>query len=149
MDSLQDVMELMKKRVKEKDGKITGGFGVGPKATAQMDDGIEARIQNLGRKKLTKAQLGDKDLMKDLAQMADRTAVIGEVALAKPAVKKKVGDKDPKDWAKWSEDMTKAARELSKELQKGDKADPDQVKTIASTLNGSCTDCHGKFRTND
>src|SRR5947209_5717625 len=72
LDALEDVMNLLKKRMK--DG--TGGYGIGPKPTGAPDDGIEARIQNWGKKAPTAAQLKkDKD---DLLQMMDRTLAIAE-----------------------------------------------------------------------
>jgi hypothetical protein len=136
LDALEDVMNLLKKR--DKAGK--GGFGIGAKPSGGMDDGIEVRIQNLGRKAPTAAQLKkDKD---DLIQMADRTAAIAAIALAKTPAKK-VGDKDPKDWKEYSDEMIKQARELRKAIE-GE--DPKAVKEVAAKLNSSCTNCHGKFR---
>jgi hypothetical protein len=136
LDSLEDVMNLMKKRMKN--GK--GGVGVGPNPTGQMDDGIEARIQNLAKKSPSADVL--KKQAADLKQMLYRTKAIGAIALAK-APAKKVGDKDPKDWKQYSEDMIKEADALAKAI---DAADPKAVKDAAAKLNSSCTECHGKFR---
>src|SRR5581483_4818202 len=76
VDDLGDVMNLLKKRTK--DG---GGVGVGPQPTGKPDDGIEARIQNYGKKAPSKEQLTkDKDA---LLQMVDRTTAVAEIALGK------------------------------------------------------------------
>ena len=137
LDSLEDVMNLMKKRTR--DGK-SPGVGIGPTATNAPDDGIEARIQNMGKKSPTAAQLKkDKD---DLMQMVNRTKAIAAITIAKTP-KKKEGDKDPKDWKEYREEMAKQADALGKAIEA---ADPKAVKDAASKLNGSCTNCHGKFR---
>jgi len=136
LDSLEDVMNLMKKRMK--DG--TGGVGFGPKPTGGQDDGIEVRIQNMAKKSPSAAQL--KKDKADLLQMINRTSAIAEIARARTP-KKKEGDKDPKDWKEYSERMVKEARELAKAIEA---ADPPAVKKAAANLNSSCTECHGKFR---
>src|SRR5262249_14384398 len=131
LDALEDVMNLLKKRMK--DG--TGGYGIGPKPTGAPDDGIEARIQNFGKKPPTKEQLSkDKDA---LLQMMDRTLAIAEIALAKTP-KKKEGDKDPKDWKEYNDEMIKQSKDLRKAIEAGD---PKAVKDTASRLNASCTNC--------
>jgi soluble cytochrome b562 len=137
LESLEDVMNLLKKRMK--DGK--GGFGIGKVPTGDPSDGIEIRIQNMSKgRPVTTAQLKkDKD---DLIQMLNRTKAIGAIALAK-APAKKVGDKDPKEWKEYSEEMIKQADEMAKAIEAGD---GKAVKDAASRLNGSCTNCHGKFR---
>jgi soluble cytochrome b562 len=135
LDDLGDVMNLMKKRMKNGDG----GFGVGPKPTGKPDDGIEARIQNWGKKAPTKDDISkDKDAF---LQMVNRTTAIGEIALAKPP--KAAPGKNPKDWKDYSEEMIKQSRELGKAVEAGD---PKAVKEAANKLNASCNDCHGKFR---
>ncbi|HZT82992.1 MAG TPA: cytochrome c [Gemmataceae bacterium] len=136
VDSLEDVMNLLKKR--KKDG--TGGYGIGPTPTGQADDGIEARIQNYAKKAPTAAVLKkEKD---DLIQAMHRTRAVAAIAIAKTP-KKKEGDKDPKDWKEYSDEMVKQTDALEKAIESGD---PKAVKDAASRLNGSCTNCHGKFR---
>jgi hypothetical protein len=136
LDDLGDVMNLLKKRTKTDPNP----FGVGQKPTFAPDDGIEARIQNFGKKSPTKDQLTkDKDV---LLQMVDRATAVAEIALAKTP-KKKDGEKDPKDWKEYSEEMIKQSRELRKAIEA---ADPKAVKVTANKLNASCTNCHGKFR---
>jgi soluble cytochrome b562 len=136
VDALEDVMNLMKKRMKN--GK--GGYGVGPKPTGAQDDGIEVRIQNFGKRSPNAAQLKkDKDA---LMQMVHRTTAIAEIALAMTP-KKKEGDKDPKDWKEYANEMIKQSQALGKAIEA---ADPKAVKDTANRLNASCTNCHGKFR---
>jgi hypothetical protein len=136
VEDLGDVMNLFKKR--EKGNK--GGYGIGAKpAPGDQADGIEARIQNMAKK------APDKDTLKkekdDLKQAMDRATAIGEIALAKPP--EKAPGKDPKDWQKLAEDMVKEAKNTRKAIDSGD---PKAVKEAAVKLNGTCTDCHGKFR---
>ena len=135
-EGFTEVMDLFRKRTKE--GK--GGWGVGAKPTGMPDDGMEARIQNLSRKPLGKADL-DK-LQADLAQMAYRTAVIGEITIAKTPAKK-VGEKDPKDWKEYSQEMVSSAYNLAKALKAGE---PKMIREASGKLNSSCSNCHGKFR---
>ncbi len=125
---LEDVMKSFKLRDKD-------GWGVGPKATGAKDDGIEARIQNLSKKSPGKADLEKQQ--KDLVQMANRSAAIAEVALAKPP------KPNLKDWKEWSEKMSKSSQELAKAVKD---ADPKAVKSAAADLAGTCTDCHAKYR---
>jgi hypothetical protein len=124
---LEDVMKSFKLRDKD-------GWGVGPKATGAKDDGMEARIINLS-KKATKDELAKQE--KDLVQMANRSAAIAEVAIAKPP------KPNLKDWKEWSEKMSKSSQELAKAVKDGD---PKAVKSAAGDLAGTCTDCHAKYR---
>jgi len=128
---LDDVMGSYKLR--EKDGKK--GWGVGGKPTGLKDDGIEARIINLSKKSPNKDELAKQE--KDLVQMANRSAAIAEVALAKPP------KPNLKDWKDWSEKMSKSSQELAKAVTDGD---PKGVKKAADELAVTCTDCHMKYR---
>jgi cytochrome c556 len=134
-DAVKPVMSPLRLRDK-------GGLGVGSKAGVYDPDGIEAKIMALAKKKLTAAEL--KKQTDDIAQLAGVTAAIAEVAELH-APPKKVGPKDPKDWKKWSNEMRDDALELAKAVKKA-KPDPDEVKKVATKLNGTCTDCHDKFR---
>ena len=57
--------------------------------------------------------------------------------------KKKEGDKDPKDWTTWTDDMLKAAKALAAAAEK---KDAKAVKDAAYKLNNSCNNCHEVFR---
>jgi len=134
-DAVKPVMSPLRLRDK-------GGLGVGPRAGAYDPDGIEAKIMALAKKKLPAAEL--KKQADDIARLASITAAIAEVAdLHAPP--KKVGPKDPKDWKKWSNEMRDDALDLANAVKKA-KPDPDEVKKVATKLNGTCTDCHDKFR---
>jgi cytochrome c556 len=138
IEEVLDVMDFLGKR--KKDG--SGGWGVGAKPTGEKDDNIEIKIQNMGKgRPMTKEQLGGQE-GKDLLQLAYRTAAMGEMALALTP-KKKLPDKDPKDWKASSENMIKESYELAKAIKA---KDGKAVKEVAARLNSSCTDCHGKFK---
>lgn len=130
---LDDAMHAFGPRTK-------GGVGVGDKPGAIVPDCIETRFVNLGKKALAKPQL-DKEAPA-LTRAAYVTAILGHVAIAHQPLKKE-GNKDPKDWKQWSQDMIQASDALAKALKS---KDPAAVKTAASTLNSSCNNCHGVFR---
>jgi cytochrome c556 len=119
-----------------------GGLGVGAKPGVYSPDGIEAQIMALAKKKLTAADVKSK--AHDIAQLAKITAAIGEVADLHAPTMKKAG-KDPKDWKKWSTEMRDDALHLA-EIANGANPDPGKIKEAATKLNGTCTDCHEKFR---
>lgn len=121
--------------------RANGGLGVGAQPGAITPDGIEAKVIGMARKNMTKGELEKQGA--ELAKAAYVIAAIAEITPAKAPVKTKMGDKDPKDWAKWSEDMSKFSRELAKAAQA---KDPDKVKAAAANLNSSCNSCHGIFR---
>jgi hypothetical protein len=133
---LEDVMHLLKLRKSK-------GFGIGDKKGAykENEDGIEAKIIGLGNKALTAKDLGTQS--KDLVDAAYRTAAIAEVALGKCPVDKKQGEKDPKKWRSWTEEMRKSAVELASAAQA---KNAKSIKTVASKLNSTCNDCHAVFR---
>jgi cytochrome c556 len=134
---LLPVMVTLKKR--EKDG--TGGLGMGPKPGAYNPDGIEAQLQGLAKKELLPAAL-DKQAA-DIIRAANVMVAVADVALTKCPVNKKMGDKDPKDWAQWSQDMKDAAQQLADAAKA---KDTKKLKTAANKLNASCNNCHGPFR---
>jgi hypothetical protein len=70
-------------------------------------------------------------------------ASIGMFAKDKCPVKTKMGEKDPKEWVKWCEDMEKYGKELA-EAAKAKNA--DKVKTAATNLYSTCNNCHTIFR---
>jgi len=132
-EHLDEIMYLFKLRK-------SGGFGVGANAGAITPDGIELKIISLGKKTLK----GDLDKQADaIAEAAYRTAAIADVAIHMCPVKKKMGDKDPKDWEKWSKGMKDAAMELAKAAKA---KDPKKVEAAAKRLNDNCQQCHGVFR---
>jgi hypothetical protein len=135
VQAVEPIMAPLKLRSK-------GGMGIGAKAGVYDPDGIEAKIIGLAKKKLTTTELTKQ--ADDIAKLAKITAAVAEVSeLHKP--EKKVGDKKPEDWAKWSKEMRDSAIELANQA-KAPKPDADTIKKTATKLNGTCTDCHDKFR---
>jgi len=134
-DSIKEAMDFLGKR---EEG--LPGWGVGKPGTIKPDN-IELKIRDMVKAKtMSKAQFEkEKDA---LLELANRTAAMGSIALAS-GPKKKLPDKDPKDWKEYSEDMIKSSRELAKTIKDND---PKAVKEAAAKLNSSCSNCHGKFR---
>jgi cytochrome c556 len=104
-------------------------------------NGIEEKVKALWK---TKADL--KKQGPEIALMAAQIAATAQLTDELPPVKQKEGDKDPKEWKKWSEDMRKFALELAAAAKKGDAA---EVKKAAKRLDDNCTACHKIFKTND
>jgi hypothetical protein len=135
-ENIKDVMDFLGKR----DDKSPQVWGVGGKPGEIKPDNIEMKIRELAKKQLTKDQV--KTEADALVEMANRTAAVAAVARAS-APAKALPDKDPKDWKKYSEDMSKMAREFAKAVES---KDAKAIKTAANNLNATCSDCHGKFR---
>src|SRR5262249_39556256 len=131
---LENVMDLLKLRSKQ-------GLGIGPGPGSIKPDGIEAQIINLSKKAMKPNDLEARS--KDLAQAARITAAIALVAQHSCPVAKKEGDKDPKQWDRWSRDMYEEAIRLAAAAQSHN---PKDVKTIASKLDSSCNSCHAVFK---
>jgi hypothetical protein len=136
-NDLDDVMNLMSKR--DAAGKAKR-FGVGKKPGVISPDGIEAKIQNMGKKPLPQTQI-DKEAA-DLVVMAYRVAAIAEVAHAKPPEKDEP-KKKKKDWLEWSSDLEKSALALA-EVAKAKK--PMEIKNAVAALNTNCNTCHAVFK---
>ena len=85
----------------------------------------------------------------DLQKNGKAYAGMGDVSLTLAELteiftpKDKKGEKDPKKWKEYTENMRKGAKDLSAAATKGDGA---AVQKAAKSLYGSCTDCHGIFR---
>ncbi len=137
-DNIKDVMDFLGKR--DVTDKKAVGWGIGKVPGAIKPDGIELKLRELAKVKMSKAQVEKES--EALTEMANRIAAVGSVAIAS-APKKKLPDKDPKDWKKWSEEMVKSTRDFEKAVQGGK---PDAIKTAAMKLNSSCVECHGSFR---
>jgi cytochrome c556 len=126
--------------------RTNGRIGVGGPGKI-TPDGIEAKLINMSRNRppLSAAQLAKEG--NDIAKSAYVMAAIAEVAKNKCPVKKvtKKGDttQDPKDWAKWTEEMSKYSRELAKAAQA---KELDKVKDASAKLYSSCLSCHASFR---
>jgi Cytochrome C' len=130
---LLGIMKMLKLRA-------NGGIGVGQPG-AVTPDGIEAKLINISRKPMPGPQAGKEGA--DLAKAAYIMAAIAEVSKTMCPVKKKTGDKDPKEWEKWNDEMSKYSRDLAKAAQA---KNANQIKDAAAKLNSSCNSCHGVFR---
>jgi soluble cytochrome b562 len=127
-EGLKYVMRAYKPRSKD-------GIGVGAKG-----ESIELKIIALSKRVLPAAEVGKQS--KDLEKIASISKAISEVTHHYTPKGKKPG-KDPKDWTKYTDEMTKGADELAKAVKSGNAR---EIKTAATNLNASCTNCHGTFR---
>ncbi len=130
---LGDVMYLLLLRSKK-------GVGVGPEPGKITPDGIEAKLINIGKRPLPKAQI-DKE-GDAIARMALITAAVAEVAHVK-APEKNEGTKKRADWLMWAQEMRQASGQLN---QAAKAKNPAGVKTAAAKVNSACNNCHGVFR---
>ena len=125
-EDLEHVMELMKPPAKNKDA-----FDV-------VKEGIEMKLNALSKK------AGDvKASAADYEKMAHIVAAIAEVASVKCPVGSKMGDKDPKAWAEWVNDMKDGAKALAEAAKA---KDAKKVNAAAKKITGACNNCHGVFR---
>ena len=78
--------------------------------------------------------------------LAVRSAVINAYGFHSPNDKGRVNDTNKKLWEKYATESTDLSKQLVAEAAKGKGADEKKLKTMLSTLNARCTDCHNKFR---
>jgi hypothetical protein len=136
----EDMMTPMNRKAK-------GGDGLDPDLQTNIRlkgalNGIEDKIIQLAKKKLTAAQM--KKEAEELSLMAYKVAIIGQFAEDyTPNVKNGGGKKTPESWANWSREMRTLALELAKVAKKGDAA---KVQMAADKLNTNCHDCHTAFK---
>jgi hypothetical protein len=134
VDDLGDVMDMMKLR-KQK------GVGIGPKVGGKSDDGIEAKLINLG-----KHAPRERDVTADAdhwAHAAYIAAAIAEIAQQRCPVKAKQGKKDPAKWAQWSKNMETEALDWAAACQA---KSPQEIQRAATKLDSTCNACHAAFR---
>jgi hypothetical protein len=139
VEEIAPVMDLMKPRG-------DGGLGVGSAPGKITPDGIEKKLIAMAKdagamKSLTPQQMAAQ--AEALGRMGDAMAAIAEVAKLKCPVKKKEGQKDPKDWDRWTDEMQKGAREFAEAAKAKDAA---KLRTVTLKLNSTCSDCHSVFR---
>jgi hypothetical protein len=113
-----------------------GGLGVEPRPAAAADDGLEAMLKVVADK-------GKGTLKPDeLARFAFRLAVLAEAARSLPPASG-TGEKDPRNWLKWSADMRDASLALAEAARKGNATSQAALRVVKS-----CNDCHKVFRDN-
>jgi hypothetical protein len=131
IEEIDVVMDLMKLR--KKDG--TGGVGVGKKPGAIQPDGIDLKLQKIGRDAPGQATVNKEAAA--LEKLAYQVAAIAEVAINKP----------PKDkaklWIGWAKDLRKAAPEFAKAAKS---MSPAEIQKAATSMTRSCTSCHNEFK---
>jgi cytochrome c556 len=98
------------------------------------------RLIFLARKAPTAEEL-DADA-EHLARAASVTAAMADL-LDAYAPDKKVGNKDPKDWKRWTGEMRAAAEELEGAARA---KDAKGLKAAAVRVTASCNECHSVFR---
>jgi NADH dehydrogenase/NADH:ubiquinone oxidoreductase subunit G len=133
LEDVEALMSLFKPRTKK-------GLGVGPKAGAITPDGIEIKLLAIGRDAPTQATLNKE--ADALVRMAYITAAIGEVAVRKPP-DRDMGKKTKKAWVTYSKEMVEAVPQFAAAAKS---KSPNEVKTAASKLAGSCNRCHEIFK---
>jgi hypothetical protein len=107
-------------------------------------EGFEKRIISLTRKPLPPAQMGRES--EELALMAYKAAMIGQIAKTHSPEKEPRAAKDQKEWETLSVDMYDAAMEFAAAAKA---KDAKALKTAAVKLNNNCSACHKKFRIMD
>jgi hypothetical protein len=118
-----------------------GGLGVTDKAGKLLAEGMEKKLQDLGKNSLTAKQLDTQ--AEALERMGTMIAAIAEVAQYKCTVTKKVGEKDPKDWQTWTQDMRKGGLDLADAAKA---KNMDNFKKAVNKLSSSCNSCHPIFK---
>jgi hypothetical protein len=118
-----------------------GGLGVTDKAGKLIAEGIDKKLQDLGKNPPTAKQLEAQ--AEALERMGTMIAAIAEVAQYKCPVSKKIGAKDPKDWQTWSEDMRKGGLDLADAARA---KNVDNFKKAVAKLSTSCNSCHPIFK---
>jgi len=118
--------------------KESGGIGYAGKEG--KENGLENKLQSLTRGRGPSAATLKKEEA-DLLKLARVNLAMAEVV--KPYFNKPMKGKGKKDWEKYADDQKAGAEDLIKAIKAHDQA---AVKKAAEKLIGSCTDCHGPFR---
>jgi hypothetical protein len=128
IEEIDAVMDLMKLRSK-------GGVGVGTKKGAVQPDGIEMKLNAIGRDAPGQSLVNKEAAA--LEKMAYQVAAIAEVAINKPPKEK------GKLWLGWAKDLRKSAPELAKAAKS---KSPAEIQKAATLMTKSCTNCHTEFK---
>lgn len=134
---LDVIMPLFSKRSQ----RNPKALGVGPTPGAIQPDGIEAKIEQLGRKELTPAQVAAQ--APAIEQAAYVAAAIAMIVRDKCPVQAKEGNKDPKEWVTWSDEMGKVSMELAAAAKAKNAAG---IQKAADRLDATCKSCHAPFK---
>lgn len=132
-DGVYYVMYLMKPRDKK-------GFGVGKAPGDVIPDGIELKIQAMGRDVMSGVKL--KKEADALQEMSYRIKAIALFAEHLPPERDK-GKLTKKAWLEMSKELKEMSGELEKALQSGS---TQEVKKAAAKVNANCNQCHSLFK---
>jgi hypothetical protein len=141
LEDMGDAMQPLRRYALGGDGIHPSLQSTGPLKTL---NGIEEKVRVLARRAPKKEQLEKES--PELALMAQKIAVIAQLAYEWTSEIKKEGNQDPADWREWSREMRDTALSLAAAAKK---KDPKAVFTTAKTLNANCTKCHGIFKKNN
>jgi len=134
-DGVGNVMALMKPR-----GGKDNGFGVGKNPGDINPDGIELKLNALGRDLISPAKM--KKESEALEEMALRMHAIAQFADALPPAKDK-GKLTKKKWLEFSKGMLDSVVDLEKSIQTGS---PNELKKAVTKVNANCNQCHSIFK---
>jgi hypothetical protein len=110
-----------------------GGMALGSRGP----DGIEKKIQDVDRKRLSKEDAAAQK--EDLIRAARFARAVAQVAELYDDPAKKA----PAKWKRFNQDMRKGADDLIEAARAGD---PTKIKAAVANLHASCTDCHSEFK---
>jgi hypothetical protein len=131
-EDLEHLMKAYKPREK-------GGLGIGPPGAG---DGIEYKIYNLGKRKLSAAALAKEK--NDLIKMAYLNLAMIEIARPfAPKVPNPLNGRGAKEWRQRLDSMKEASRALLDAVKKND---PEALKGAAARIQTSCLKCHDDVR---
>jgi len=145
IDTVEEVMDLLKPRKKDKKGKYVGGVGIGPTPGAIQPDGIEVKLLALGGNVMPAGTLAkEADALSEAAYI---TAAIAEVAIADAANARRYlpdrGPKTKKAWLEYAKIMRDGAGQFAMAVKS---KNAQEVKTAATKLNNNCVNCHNVFK---
>jgi cytochrome c556 len=119
-----------------------GGIGVGDKPGAIKPDGIEKKVEALGKKAILPTQL--KDEAAAIAKMAYEIAAVNELTIAHTP-DKDMGQAKKKTWVDSCKDLQTAALELAAAAE-AKSPDPKVIQKAAARVDTNCQKCHTEWR---
>jgi hypothetical protein len=119
-----------------------GGIGVGDKAGAIKPDGIEKKVEALGKKAILPTQL--KDEAAAIAKLAYEIAAVNELTIAHTP-DKDMGQAKKKTWVDSCKDLQAAALELAAAAE-AKSPDPKVIQKAAARVDTNCQKCHTEWR---
>jgi cytochrome c556 len=134
---LDDIMPLFALRT----ARNKKALGLGDTPGAIKPDGIEKKLETLGKSQLSAGEVANE--APAIERAAYVAAAIAMVIHDKCPVDSKQGNKDPADWKKWSDDMEKQAMALAAAAKAKNAA---TIQKVAGHLDEVCKSCHVPFK---